>query len=123
MTYPILKLNPSIPIINIFLIEFIFSIFKTKLVGLNIVSNYELVLESYYLHVNNMVLVLIKHTALRFNKLSDIVIYDRPEYKLRFVLSYIISNADRELRARIRFSAQSKYTIVPSIATIMYSAS
>lgn len=64
-----------------------------------------------------------QHTPLRFNKLSDIIVYDRPQYLIRFVVSYVLNNTNRDLRIRVRFAVRSKYTIIPSITNMIYSSS
>jgi NADH:ubiquinone oxidoreductase subunit C len=62
------------------------------------------------------------NTNLRFNKVSDIVIYDRPEYKYRFLVNYVINNVERDLKLRFRFSITSKYHTIPSITTLFQSS-
>lgn len=108
--------------ISIFLIEYLYLTVKLYALRVSLVSKSEMVIDSYYLYISNLILVLIKHSPFRFNKLSDIVVYDRPQFGLRFVTSYVLGNLRKDLKVRVRFSLKSKYTIVPSISTIIYSS-
>jgi NADH:ubiquinone oxidoreductase subunit C len=59
----------------------------------------------------------------RFNKVSDLVVYDRPSFVLRYVVIYVLSNADRDLKIRIRFSVNSTNTIIISVSELIKSSS
>lgn len=83
----------------------------------------EIVLDLNFFNLLAVVSVFLKKVDLRFNKVSDIVVYDRPSYILRFVVSYIFSNSDRDLKVRIRFSVNSTSIIVMSISEIVKSSS
>jgi len=85
-----------------------------------ITSKFEIVLEMFYFDILELVLIFINKSNFRFNKISDIVVYDRPSYKIRFVVSYIFSNADREFKIRTRFSVNSTINIIMSISEILH---
>lgn len=84
-----------------------------------ITSQVEIIIESFYFEILNIILILIKKTNFRFNKVSDIVIYDRPSFKIRFIVNYILSNANREFKLRVRFSVNSTINIIMSISEIL----
>jgi len=113
--------NKSNNIIIIFT-SYIYILWKAPLSRIFISSNSELIFDIYYLYVKLFLIILLKHSIFRFNKLSDLVVYDRPRYKLRYVVVYIISNNSKETNLKIRFAASSKFTIISSITTIIYTA-
>jgi NADH:ubiquinone oxidoreductase subunit C len=57
-----------------------------------------------------------------FDKLSDIVVYDRVAMFLRFYVVYILSNSDREFKLKIRLNVNERNSILTSISTIVYSS-
>lgn len=92
-----------------------FSIFLT--------SRSEIVVDLNFFNLLTVVAIMLKKTDFRFNKVSDIVVYDRPSYILRYVVSYIFSNSDRDLKVRLRFSVNSTNIIIMSISEIVKSCS
>jgi len=109
--------------LGIYFLEYInqiSSIWDNVMVALT--AKNEIIIDSYYLQVESFIFTALKHTNLRFNKVSDIVIYDRPEYKYRFLVNYVINNVERDLKLRFRFSITSKYHTIPSITTLFQSS-
>lgn len=76
----------------------------------------------YYKYIKNYILVITTHTPLMFDKLSDIVVYDRVAMFLRFYVVYILSNSDREFKLKIRLNVNERNSILTSISTIIYSS-
>lgn len=83
----------------------------------------EIVVDLYFFNLLTVVSIILKKADFRFNKVSDIVVYDRPAYILRYVISYIFSNSDRDLKVRLRFSVNSTNIIIMSISEIIKSCS
>lgn len=94
-----------------------------KNIKISLTSSTEIIIDSYFFNLLDIVIVFFKKTDLRFNKISDIVVYDRPSYELRYLISYIFSNSDRELKIRLRFATNATNTIIMSISEILRSAS
>lgn len=82
----------------------------------------ELVYETAYTHIGNILAILILHTPLRFNSIRDLVTYDRPEFHLRYTIVYILRNVERDFDLRVRFSVKSQTTIVPSLTNLISAA-
>lgn len=89
---------------------------------LHITTKSEIVIDMYYKYIRNYILFIMYHTPLNFDKLSDIVVYDRVSMFLRFYIIYIISNSDREFKVKIRLNVNEKNSIITSISTILYSS-
>lgn len=79
--------------------------------------------DTYFSIIRDLIELVTRHTLLRLNRLSDIVVYDRPQFRMRFVLNYILTNSFRELKVRFRFYADAYYAITPSIVTVVSAAS
>lgn len=111
--------------LSIFLSEHVNSIFhfvSKSPTSVYIGSRSEVVVDLNFYSLLAAVSILLKKSDLRFNKLSDIVVYDRPTYVLRYVVSYIFSNADRDLKFRLRFSVNSTNIVIMSISEIIKSS-
>ena len=83
----------------------------------------EMVLDVSFFNLLFVISIFLKKNDLRFNKISDIVVYDRPAYVLRYVVTYIFSNSDRDLKVRVRFSVNSTNVIIMSISEIVKASS
>lgn len=107
--------------IGVYLAEYIYLVLyqNINISKIAISSQFEIILDTYFFEILNIVLIFIKKTDFRFNKVSDIVVYDRPSFKIRFVISYIFSNSDREFKIRTRFSVNSTINIIMSISEIL----
>ena len=79
----------------------------------------DLIFDTYFTMVRDAIEMSLKHTLLRFNKLSDLVVYDRPQFRVRFTVNYVLTNPLRELKLRYRYFADAYYTIAPSLATVI----
>lgn len=111
--------------LSIFLSEHINSIFhfvSKHPLSVYVSSKSEIVVDLNFYSLLATVSILLKKSDLRFNKLSDIVVYDRPTFILRYVVSYIFSNSDRDLKFRLRFSVNSTNIVVMSISEIIKSS-
>lgn len=111
--------------LSIFLSEHLNSIFhfvSKHPLSVYVSSKSEIVVDLNFYSLLATVSILLKKSDLRFNKLSDIVVYDRPTFILRYVVSYIFSNSDRDLKFRLRFSVNSTNTVVMSISEIIKSS-
>lgn len=110
--------------ISFFLAEHLNSIFyftnKTPFSTI-LTTKSEIVFDLNFFNLLSVVSIFLKKVDLRFNKVSDIVVYDRPSYILRYVVSYIFSNSDRDLKVRVRFSVNSTSIIIMSISEIIKS--
>lgn len=78
------------------------------------ISFKEIIYESVFAYIGQVLAMLTLHTPLRFNSLRDLIAYDRPEFFLRTILVYILRNTERDFDIRIRFSTKSQITIVPT---------
>lgn len=107
--------------IGIYFAQYVYLVLNQNLniAKVAISTQFEIVLDTYFFEILNIVLIFIKKTDFRFNKVSDIVVYDRPSFKIRFVVSYIFSNADREFKIRTRFSVNSTINIIMSVSEIL----
>lgn len=94
-----------------------------KNIKISLTSLSEIIIESYFFDLLDIVVIIFKKSDLRFNKISDIVVYDRPSYEIRYIISYIFSNSDRELKIRLRFAANATSTIIMSISEIIRASS
>lgn len=83
----------------------------------------DIIFDTYYIYIRELMTILAKHSLFRFNKLSDLIVYDRPQYRMRFLVNYVISNPFRELKMRVRFCGDAYYTIIPSIVSVLSAAS
>lgn len=111
--------------LSIFLSEHLNSIFhfvSKHPLSVYVSSKSEIVVDLNFYSLLATVSILLKKSDLRFNKLSDIVVYDRPTFILRYVVSYIFSNSDRDLKFRLRFSVNSTNIVVMSISEIIKSS-
>lgn len=83
----------------------------------------DITFDTYFSIVRDLIEVSTKHTLLRFNKLSDLVVYDRPQFRIRFMVNYILTNPLRELKLRFRYYADAYYAIAPSMVTVISATS
>ena len=79
-------------------------------------TNGDITFDTYYSLIRDLVEIITKHSLLRFNKLSDIVVYDRPQFKMRFVVNYILSNSAKELKLREETSLAKRLFLLRIIA-------
>lgn len=107
--------------IGVYFAEHIFLVLNQNIniKKISISSQMEVLIDTYFFEILNILLIFLKKTDFRFDKVSDIVVYDRPSFKIRFVVSYIFSNADRELKVRTRFVVNSTINIIMSISEIL----
>lgn len=107
--------------IGVYFAEHIFLVLNQNIniKKISISSQMEVIIDTYFFEILNILLIFLKKTDFRFDKVSDIVVYDRPSFKIRFVVSYIFSNADRELKVRTRFVVNSTINIIMSISEIL----
>lgn len=89
--------------------------------AISLTTKSEIVIDLNFFNLLVVVSIFLKKSDLRFNKVSDIVVYDRPSYILRFVVTYVFSNSDRDLKVRIRFSVNSTSIIIMSISEVIKS--
>jgi NADH:ubiquinone oxidoreductase subunit C len=68
----------------------------------SVTSKNEIVLDIAVSKIQQVLIILTKHTTFRFNKLSDITVYDRPQYDMRFIINYVLGNSEKEQKIRIR---------------------
>lgn len=116
----ILKKNINI---SIYYAQFIYMSWKTSWwYILWITTKSELVIDMYYKYIKNYILLIMKHTPLRFSKLSDILVYDRVTTILRFFIIYIISSYGREFNLKVRLNVSEKDSIITSVSNILYSS-
>lgn len=108
---------------TIFFHEIIFLLLYRNVAWLSGTSKSEIAIDTLFTFFLRMVMVITKHSQLRFNKLSDIVVYDHITNTWRFLATYIFSNPDREFKLRIRFSVDSKTCIIASLSEIYYISS
>lgn len=106
------------------IIHFVQYVFSLTFDGFSsaFISNREIIFETTYSHIGNILTIIILHTPLRFNFIRDLVSYDRPDFHLRFVVVYILRNVERDFDLRVRFSVSSKTTIIPSLTNMISSA-
>ena len=90
---------------------------------LSISTRSEIVLDVYYSFTKIAVSIVKLFSLLGFSRLSDIVVYDRPGYKVRYILSYILTNIKKDSKLRIRTSASAEYTVLPSVEKLVFSSS
>lgn len=90
--------------------------------NISLTTGGDITFDTFYTLIRDLSDILTKHTLFRFNKLSDLVIYDRPQYRMRFLLNYVLTNPFKELKLRIRFYGDAFIVVVPSITTILNSA-
>lgn len=88
----------------------------------SVTSKNEIVLDIAVSKIQQILIILTKHTVFRFNKLSDIAVYDRPQYDMRFIINYVLGNAEKEHKIRIRTWTYGTY-VIPTIVNIINSAS
>lgn len=114
------SLSKILPI-GVYFAEHIFLVLNQNIniKKISISSQMEVIIDTYFFEILNILLIFLKKTDFRFDKVSDIVVYDRPSFKIRFVVSYIFSNADRELKVRTRFVVNSTINIIMSISEIL----
>lgn len=93
-----------------------FEFFNSILIG-----NRGIICETTYINIDLILEILMFHTPFRFNSLRDIVTYDRPDYFLRYVVIYVLRNVERDFDIRVRFSAKSQTTIIPTITSLLSS--
>lgn len=62
----------------------------------------EVVIDISPTHVQWAASLFAKHTAIRANTLVDLVVYDRPSYRTRFTLIYILFSFSFQTRIRLR---------------------
>ena len=107
--------------IGVYFAEHIFLVLNQNIniKKISISSQMEVIIDTYFFEILKILLIFLKKTDFRFDKVSDIVVYDRPSFKIRFVVSYIFSNADRELKVRTRFVVNSTINIIMSISEIL----
>lgn len=119
-----LNKNPSFFKLGVYLSQYMGMVFSTELEKLNlsVTTKSEVILDIYFFELLEVIFVMLKKTDFRFNKVSDIVVYDRPSFALRYVISYILSNPNRELKVRIRFTANATSTVIMSISEIIRSS-
>lgn len=91
--------------------------------NIHLTTNGDIAFDTYYTLIRDFFDIITKHTLFRFNKLSDIVVYDRPQFRMRFLLNYVVTNPFKELKLRVRFYGDAYLVVVPSITTILSSAS
>lgn len=89
---------------------------------LSISSKNEIIIDSYYTNVKVLLELFSKISFIEYNRLSDMVVYDRPEYKLRYLLIYVLTSPLRDSKLRLRSAVSPEYTILPSVYTTFYSS-
>ena len=82
----------------------------------------DLIFDTYFILISDLLSIVQKHTNLKYTRLSDIAVYDRPQYRMRFTVSYILVNPSRENKLRIRYYSDAFYAISPSVVSIYSSA-
>lgn len=89
----------------------------------SVTSQSEIVLDLNFFNLLTVMSIFLNKNDFRFNKVSDLVVYDRPSFVLRYVVIYVLSNSDRDLKIRIRFSVNSTNTIIISVSELIKSSS
>jgi len=102
----------------IFFHELVFLLLYKNIAWLSGSSKSEIIIDTLYTLLMRIIITITKHTQMRFNKLSDIVVYDHITNIWRFLVTYIFSNSDREFKLRVRFSVDSKFCLVISISEV-----
>jgi NADH:ubiquinone oxidoreductase subunit C len=97
--------------------------FLSEGISSSITSKSEIVLDLNFFNLLTVMSIFLNKNDFRFNKVSDLVVYDRPSFVLRYVVIYVLSNADRDLKIRIRFSVNSTNTIIISVSELIKSSS
>lgn len=104
-----------------FFSEYLYLFFSfSKNFKLSVTMNSEIVVDTCWINYFKVVYVLSKHTNFLFNRVSDIVVYDRPQYSLRYIVNYILSSPFRDLKIRVRLVTNKNNTIF-SLTTLFLS--
>ena len=59
--------------------------------NISLTTSGDITFDTFYTLIRDLSDIFTKHTLFRFNKLSDLVVYDRPQYRMRFLLNYVFS--------------------------------
>lgn len=82
----------------------------------------DIIFDTYFILISDLLSIVQKHTNLRYTRLSDIIVYDRPQYRMRFTVSYVLLNPLRENKLRIRYYSDAFYAVSPSVVSLFSSA-
>ena len=106
----------------LFFAQYVHFILTDKLQKATSLGAREVVYDSIYNQITKVLSIIALHSPLKFNAIRDVIAYDRPSYFLRFLMVYILRNVERDFNVRIRFSARSQLTVIPTSIFLLASA-